>query len=1169
MCRLLASLAAAVSATVAAAGPQPLAQRELSDRDSRFIEIPSGQANPGFRAVAPGKRIAFDESGVQMRLQAAALAGNARASATLNYAFDQGARVAPEGLKRSPTVIHWFVGEKSGWLTNLKSYSAISYRGVWPGVDAVFAGDAGGFKYQFEAAPGAKIEAIALVVTGADDVRVNASGALEWTIGLERLVDEAPLAFQPGAAGHDVVPAAYRVERLGANSWRVGFAVADHDRSRALIIDPAWTAFSGLVGGNAADQVYAVARDASGNTFACGITASSDLVSIPTGSTPKGGEDAFVAKFDSAGVPQFVAYIGGSGYDVCTGVALDATLRIYLAGGTTSLNFPAVGADASARFRRTKAADRDAFVMRLAPDGATIQYSGFIGGSQDDQANAIAVDSANRAYVTGYSTCTTVTTPGCATAGTAFPAFGGPSTSHGGDTLDGFGLDAFVARVDANGGTLEYAGFIGGNGGIEAGYGIAVGSDFSAYVVGETDSSAGLPSQAGTFRTSINARPADPGDGFVAKVAPNGASLSYFTLLTGGSAGTDRALAVAVESDNSLIVAGETDSALFPANTAGARVGTGQQATNAGNMDGFVLRLDATAANVTAATYIGGTGFDSATGVASDGTRLFVGGLATPGTLFPTVGTSGLATTRPGLQDGFLASIVRASPGAFAYSGFLGTAANEAIHALTASSDGVTTRLAIGGATTTAGSSGLTNPNTVALSGSAGATNGLVLRIDPFGPPASLLVQSGTPQSATINTAFAVALSLLVKDMDGLPVAGATVTFSAAPVGGATATFAPSATVTTNASGIASVTATANGSAGGPYTVTAQVNLLSALFSLTNTKIAQSITFAPLPNRTMADAPFTLAATASSGLAVLFSSTTTAVCTVTGATVTLAAPGVCTIAADQPGNASYGAAARVTQSFYLLGAGPAADSDSDGIPDPVELAEGRNPFLKDNDVFANARLFAMQQYRDFLGREGDPAGIQGWTDFVTAGTYSRPDVINAFLQSAEFSGSVAPVVRLYFAAFNRVPDYAGLTFNAGLVRSGAVTIAQLADFFVASPEFIATYGALDNTQFVTLLYLNVLGRAPDSAGLNGWVALLNAGTYSRGAVLLGFSESAENLGLSGNKVLVTMMYTGMLHRSPDPAGFNGWLGLLGTGTPAATVINGFFLSAEYHNRFLP
>jgi hypothetical protein len=248
---------------------------------------------------------------------------------------------------------------------------------------------------------------------------------------------------------------------------------------------------------------------------------------------------------------------------------------------------------------------------------------------------------------------------------------------------------------------------------------------------------------------------------------------------------------------------------------------------------------------------------------------------------------------------------------------------------------------------------------------------------------------------------------------------------------------------------------------------------------------------------------------------------------------------------------------------------PNADADNDGIPNGIEALEGRNINAKDNDVFGSPRLFTMQQYRDFLSREGDIAGINGWVSLINAGTYSRLDVINSFFNSQEFNGFVAPVVRLYFATYLRVPDYAGLVFNAGLIRSGTLTLTQLADFFAASPEFTALYGSLNNTQFVTLLYNNVLNRAPDPAGLNGWVSLLNGG-MSRGQVLLGFSESPEYQAAQFNQVYVTMMYVGMLRRSPEPTGYNGWLAYLNTpGNTPLAMINGFYLSTEYHNRFLP
>jgi hypothetical protein len=335
-------------------------------------------------------------------------------------------------------------------------------------------------------------------------------------------------------------------------------------------------------------------------------------------------------------------------------------------------------------------------------------------------------------------------------------------------------------------------------------------------------------------------------------------------------------------------------------------------------------------------------------------------------------------------------------------------------------------------------------------------------------------------------------------------------------------------------------------------------------------KASQSIVFGSAPTVMVGGTANVSATGGASGNPVTFTTMTSGVCTVSGSVVTGVSAGTCTVAADQAGNASYDAAPQVTQSFAVLcDVNQPGDCDGDGIPNAVELLQGTNPLVKDNDVFGNARLFAMQQYRDFLSREGDPAGITGWTNLITGGTYSRLQVIDAFLSSTEFSGFVAPVVRLYFATFLRVPDYDGLTFNAGLVRNGTVTLTQLADFFTASPEFAATYGSLNNTQFVTLLYNNVLGRAPDPAGLSGWVGLLNSG-YTRGQVLLGFSDSVEYQASMANEVFVTMMYAGMLRRTPEPTGFSGWVGFLDAGTyTRAQVINGFFLSTEYHNRFLP
>ena len=251
-------------------------------------------------------------------------------------------------------------------------------------------------------------------------------------------------------------------------------------------------------------------------------------------------------------------------------------------------------------------------------------------------------------------------------------------------------------------------------------------------------------------------------------------------------------------------------------------------------------------------------------------------------------------------------------------------------------------------------------------------------------------------------------------------------------------------------------------------------------------------------------------------------------------------------------------------------ADPTGDADADGVPNIVEVVEGLSPNVKDNDIFAattkGARLFAMQQYRDFLGREGDAGGITSWTNYVVGGGV-RAAVTEGFFGSSEFQGTGSPVVRLYFAYFLRIPDYAGLTFWMNYFRTGH-SLIEISNAFAGSQEFVDRYGALTNSAFVDLVYQNVLGRPADAGGKTFWLGQLNGG-MTRGEMMTGFSESAEFQSTSFSEVYVTMMYVGMLKRAPDSGGFNFWTGYIGAGNSGQALINGFLVAPEYRNRFLP
>ena len=169
-------------------------------------------------------------------------------------------------------------------------------------------------------------------------------------------------------------------------------------------------------------------------------------------------------------------------------------------------------------------------------------------------------------------------------------------------------------------------------------------------------------------------------------------------------------------------------------------------------------------------------------------------------------------------------------------------------------------------------------------------------------------------------------------------------------------------------------------------------------------------------------------------------------------------------------------------------------------------------------------------FQGFLLRGVDAGTLSAFGSALTAGTITHGSLVNTLLASAEFNQFVAPVSRLYMAAFRRVPDAGGLNNWVAYVRAGN-SLQSAADAFVASQEFQLTYGSLNDTQYVTLLYENVLGREPDPTGLATWTGQLGSGT-SRGGVLIGFSESQEGMALFAPTVRTFLHYFTFLNATP-------------------------------------
>jgi alpha-tubulin suppressor-like RCC1 family protein len=120
--------------------------------------------------------------------------------------------------------------------------------------------------------------------------------------------------------------------------------------------------------------------------------------------------------------------------------------------------------------------------------------------------------------------------------------------------------------------------------------------------------------------------------------------------------------------------------------------------------------------------------------------------------------------------------------------------------------------------------------------------------------------------------------------------------------------------------------------------------------------------------------------------------------------------------------------------------------------------------------------------------------------------------------SLDLTGTAAQVYRLYQAAFDRTPDLAGLGFHISAIDGSGINSTQVAQGFINSAEFQQKYGNTDNMSFVTLLYNNILHRAPDSAGVAYWKSLLDSNTISRAQTLQGFSESSENVTIVASRI---------------------------------------------------
>jgi len=206
--------------------------------------------------------------------------------------------------------------------------------------------------------------------------------------------------------------------------------------------------------------------------------------------------------------------------------------------------------------------------------------------------------------------------------------------------------------------------------------------------------------------------------------------------------------------------------------------------------------------------------------------------------------------------------------------------------------------------------------------------------------------------------------------------------------------------------------------------------------------------------------------------------------------------------------------------------------------------------------------------------------------FISGGREGANDALTSIEQarfvdgvlSFDPNGAAAQVMRLYDAAFDRLPDQGGLAGYTDRLASGAVTLEQIAVAFLNSKEFQDRYGALSNKAFVEQMYRFCLDREGDPSGVSAWTANLDAG-MSRDAILLHFSESAEHRALTAEVVaaglwlqdedalIIARLYDASFGRVPDVGGLAHWTDVLKSGHPLVDIAAAFSASAEFQDLF--
>ncbi len=545
--------------------------------------------------------------------------------------------------------VNFYLGHCPYGIFNVKSYTRITIKDVYPGIDWVLytstTEKGSHLTHDFIVHPGADPNKIKLIYEGSGELIIN-ENIIKIKTELGEIAEGKLLCYQDNE--NNEISSQYTINKTGKRikkgfSYEVGIQTGDYNTKKILIIDPklVWGTY---YGGNQPDGFCSVVIDANDNLFITGYTNSNNFPELNPGGTTYyegtygGSCDAFILKFDANGVRIWATYYGGNALNNATSIAMDNNNNnVYITGYTTSTDFPVL-ALGGAYNQGSNAGAGDVFILKFDANGVRL-WATYYGGSGWDEGGSLTIDNNSNLYVTGH------------TPSADFPVLDIGGGAYYQNTNAGY-IDAFILKFNSSGVRL-WSTYYGGNDEDKA-LSITTDAGNNLYLTGFTRST-NLPvldPAGGAYYQSTNAGMADI---FIIKL--NSSGIRLWATCYGGT-DSDYGQAIVTDNNSNIYVTGYTMSTNLPVSDPGG--GAYYQNTNAGSIDIHILKFNNNYVRQWA-TYYGGSGNDYFWNfrdheILTDGNNIYITG-CTSSTDFPVLDPGGnnyYQGTNAGNKDAFI-----------------------------------------------------------------------------------------------------------------------------------------------------------------------------------------------------------------------------------------------------------------------------------------------------------------------------------------------------------------------------------------------------------------------------------------------------------------------------------------------------------------------------------